>query len=333
MAGPEKVDVLLPEAMHSTTRGQLERHFNLHFLNEAGDEGALLEEVGPRIRAIARGNHATISGDLMARLPALEIVSVFGVGYDGVDLGHLNERGIVLTNTPGVLSEEVADLTIGLLVMTLRELLTAERYLRSGDWARRGKFPPTRGSLRGRKAGILGLGRIGRAIAARLEAMGVPVAYHNRNPVPDVPYRHYANPVELALAVDVLIAVLPGGEATRHLVDRRVLRALGPDGVFLNVGRGSAVDEDALIAALENRTIMAAGLDVYQNEPHIDERFLRLENVVLLPHVGSASMPTHDAMGDLLVRNLRSWFEKGEPLTPVPETPWPPVARTGPVDG
>ncbi len=327
MAGSEKVDVLLPEAIHAHTRQELERHFNLHFLNEASDAEALLDEVGPKIRAVARGNHAPIDARLIGRLPALEIVSVFGVGYDGVDLEHLNERGIVLTNTPGVLSEEVADLTIGLLVMTLRELLTAEKYLRSGGWAKHGKFPPTKGSLRGRKAGILGLGRIGRAIAVRLEVMGVPVAYHNRNPVPDVPYRRYANPVELALAVDVLIAVLPGGEATRHLVDRRVLTALGPNGVFLNIGRGSAVDEDALIAALKNRTILAAGLDVYQNEPHIDERFLELDNVVLLPHVGSASMPTHDAMGDLLVRNLRNYFEAGEPLTPVPETPWPPAAR------
>lgn len=323
MHGSERVDVLLPEAIHATTRRQLERHFNLHFLNEASDAGDLLKAVGPRIRAIARGNHAAITAELMGKLPALEIVSVFGVGYDGIDLGHLKERGIVLTNTPGVLNEEVADLTIGLLVMTLRELLTAERYLRSGGWATNGKFPPTKGSLRGRKAGILGLGRIGRAIATRLEAMGVPVAYHNRNPVPDVPHRHYANPIELALAVDILIAVLPGGSATRHLVDRRVLTALGPNGVFLNVGRGSAVDENALIAALKDRTIMAAGLDVYQNEPHIDERFLELDNVVLLPHVGSASMPTHDAMGDLLVQNLRSYFEKGGPLTAVPETPWP----------
>ncbi|HEX7040294.1 MAG TPA: 2-hydroxyacid dehydrogenase [Trueperaceae bacterium] len=328
MRPASKVDVLLPEAIHPSTRARLESLFELHLLNEASDPEELLGRVGPRIRAVARGGQAAIDRRLMERLPALEIVAVFGVGYDGIDLAYARERGIVVTNTPDVLSEEVADLTIGLLIMTLRELARAERYVRAGDWARLGKFPPTRGSLRGRKAGILGLGRIGRAIARRLEAMGVPVAYHNRRRVPDAPYEYVASAVELAAAVDTLIAVLPGGAATDELVDAAVLRALGPEGVFVNVGRGSTVDEDALIAALRDGTIMAAGLDVFRNEPHVDPRFLGLDNVVLLPHVGSASLPTHDAMGELLVANLRSWFETGEPLTPVPETPWPVADRS-----
>lgn len=320
MATDRRISVLLPEAIHLTTRTELEKRFDTHFLQEASDPDALLAEVGANIRAIARGNHIPIDRDLMARLPSLEIVSVFGVGYDGIDLDYARDRGIAVTNTPGVLSEEVADLTIGLLMMTLRELPRAERYLRSGDWARNGKFLPTRGSLRGRHAGIVGFGRIGSAIARRLVAMGVRVSYHGRRRQADVPHDYYASATELAAAVDTLVAVLPGGEATKHLIDASVLAALGPAGVFINVGRGSSVDEPALIAALQDSTIMSAGLDVFHDEPNIDPRFLELDNVVLLPHVGSASMPTHDAMGQLLVDNLTSWFETGRPLTPVDET-------------
>ena len=320
MTPPERISVLLPEAIHATTRTELEKRFATHFLHEAPDPDALLAAVGPDVRAIARGNHVLIDRALMERLPALEIVSAFGVGYDGIDLEYAVERGIVVTNTPGVLTDEVADFTIGLLLMTLRELPRAERYLRSGDWQRHGKFPPTRGSLRGRHVGIVGLGRIGSAIATRLVAMGVRVSYHGRRRQSDVPYDHYPSAVELAQAVDTLVAVLPGGEGTSRLIDASVLAALGPDGVFINVGRGSSVDEGALIAALSDSTIMAAGLDVFQNEPAIDPRFLELGNVVLLPHVGSASMPTHDAMGQLLIDNLTSWFETGAPLTSVSET-------------
>lgn len=320
MATDQRISVLLPEAIHSTTRAELEKRFDTYFLQEADDPETLLAEVGANVKAIARGNHILIDRDLMARLPSLEIVSVFGVGYDGIDLDYARERGIAVTNTPGVLSEEVADLTIGLLMMTLRELPRAERYLRSGDWVRFGKFLPTKGSLRGRHVGIVGFGRIGSAIARRLVAMGVRVSYHGRRRQADVPHDYYPSVVELAAAVDTLIAVLPGGEATKDLVDASVLAALGPDGVFINVGRGSSVDEPALLTALSDSTIMAAGLDVYHNEPSIDPRFLELDNVVLLPHVGSASMPTQDAMGQLLVDNLISWFETGRPLTPVSET-------------
>lgn len=320
MTTTERIGVLLPEPIHITTRAELERRFDTYFLEEATDPVKFLADVGADIRAIARGNHIRIDRDLMARLPALEIVSAFGVGYDGIDLEYAIERGIVVTNTPGVLSDEVADFAVGLLLMTLRELPRAERYLRSGDWARLGKFPPTRGSLRGRHVGIVGLGRIGRAIATRLVAMGVRVSYHGRRRQLDVPYDHYPSAVELAEAVDTIVAALPGGEGTKNLIDAEVLAALGADGVFVNVGRGSSVDEPALIAALSDSTIMAAGLDVFLNEPNIDPRFNQLENVVLLPHVGSASMPTHDAMGQLLIDNLTSWFETGKALTPVPET-------------
>lgn len=327
--GPTGVAILLPEAMHPTTLDALQRRFTVHSLHHAHDRDELLDAVGGQVRAIARGNHAYIGADLMERLPNLEIVSVFGVGYDGIDMEHVRQRGLVVTNTPGVLDDEVADFTIALLIMTLRELPRAERYLRSGDWRRLGKLAPTPGSLRGRTVGVLGLGRIGRAVARRLEALGVGVAYHSRHRRPDVAYDYYPSALELAAAVDTLIAVLPGGPATARLVDAAVLAALGPSGVFVNVGRGSTVDEAALLDALEKRSILAAGLDVYQNEPDIDPRFMALDNAVLLPHVGSASQPTHDAMGRLLVSNLVSWFREGTPLTPVAETPWPAAGAVG----
>lgn len=318
-----RIDILLPEKIFPGTRRTLEAEFAAHFLQEAPDRERLLAEVGPRIRAVARGNHVPIDRALLDRLPALELIAVFGAGYDGVDVGLAAERGIIVTNTPDVLNEEVADFTIGLLMMTVRELLRAERYLRDGTWKARGQFAPTVGSLRDRTVGMVGLGRIGHAIARRLEAMRVPVVYHARHARPDVAWRHYPSLHDMAEAVDTLIVAVPGGAATRHLVDADAIAALGPRGVIVNIGRGSAIDEKALIEALRTHAIQAAGLYVYTSEPDIDPAFLDLDNVVLLPHTGSASQYTHGAMGQLLVDNLKSWFETGRPLTPVPETPWP----------
>lgn len=274
-----------------------------------------------RIRAIATRGHRRVDDDLMARLPHLEIVSNFGVGYDTVDAAAAARRGVVVTNTPDVLNEEVADLTLGLLLATIRRLPQADRFVRAGAWTK-GAFPlsPT---LRGRTAGILGMGRIGRAIARRLEAFGVEVAYHTRRPQPDVRYRHHAALIDMARAVDVLVVIVPGGDQTRHLVNADVLAALGPDGVLVNVARGSVVDEAALLAALEAGTILAAGLDVFENEPHVPEAFFALDNVVLLPHLGSATHHTRGAMGQLVVDNILGWFDGRGPLTPVAETPWP----------
>ena len=318
-----KIAVLLPENINPPTRRKLEAMYETHFLQEAADRDQLLADIGGNVRALARGNHIQIGRPLIERLENLEIIATFGVGYDGIDLDCARARGIVVTNTPDVLNEEVADYAIGLLIMTLRDLIKAEHYLRDGLWKSRGPFPPTPGSLRGRTVGIVGLGRIGEAIARRLDAMKVPVVYHGRNRRTDVPYTYYPDLREMAAAVDTLIVVVPGGEQTRKLVDARVLEALGSRGVLINIGRGSAVDEPALIAALRSHTIQAAGLDVYADEPNVPETMLELENIVLLPHVGSASMYTHEAMGQLLIDNLRSWFEQGKPLTPVPETPWP----------
>ncbi len=223
-----------------------------------------------------------------------------------------------------MLTEEVADTTLGLLLMTARELSAAERHLRAGKWASEGPYPLTRATMRDRTVGIVGLGRIGIAIARRLDAMQVPVVYHNRRKRDDVSYRHFPDLTEMAKAVDTMIVVLPGGGETANLIDADILKALGPRGILVNIGRGSAVDEPALIAALKDGTIMAAGLDVFAGEPNVPAELMALPNAVLLPHVGSASIHTRDAMGQLCVDNLLSWFTAGKPLTPVPETPWKP---------
>jgi lactate dehydrogenase-like 2-hydroxyacid dehydrogenase len=296
--------------------------FTLHQLKAATDSEALLADVGPRIRGLVRGGHAQIDRALIERLPQLEIIASFGVGYDGIDVGAAAEHGVVVTNTPDVLTEEVADTALGLLLMTVRELSAAEQYLRAGRWLTEGPYRLS-ASLRDRTVGIVGLGRIGIAIARRLDAMNVGVVYHSRRPRSDAPYRHYADLRAMAADVDVLLVIVPGTDATRHLIDASVLEALGPEGILINVGRGSVVDEAALVSALQDGRIRAAGLDVFANEPNVPQELIALPNAVLLPHVGSASVHTRNAMGQLVVDNLKSWFHEGKPLTPVPETPWP----------
>jgi lactate dehydrogenase-like 2-hydroxyacid dehydrogenase len=273
------------------------------------------------VRGVARGGHADLDAALMRRMPRLEIVANFGVGYDGIDLAYAAANGIVVTNTPDVLTEEVADTALGLMLMAVRELSAAERHLRAGSWRER-PYRLTPGTMRDRTVGILGLGRIGLAIARRLDAMQVPVVYFSRK-ARDVPYRHYADLAHMAADVDTLMMVLPGTEATRNIVDAAILKALGPRGVVINIGRGVSLDENALAAALKDGTIMAAGLDVFADEPNVPADLLALPNAVLLPHVGSASIHTRDAMGQLVVDNLAGWFDRRTPLTPVPETPWP----------
>jgi lactate dehydrogenase-like 2-hydroxyacid dehydrogenase len=327
MAG-DKADVLMMEEMAPLTIEGIGKAFTLHKLWEAPDRDRFIGELAPRLRAIAAGGpvHDRVGADLMAKLPKLEIISSFGVGYDHVDAKWAGEHGIVVTNTPDVLNEEVADTALGLLLCTVRELPQAERYLRAGKWVNGVEYRLT-ASLRGRRAGVVGLGRIGKAIARRLEAFGLPVAYHGRNAQPGVPYRHYPGLIEMARDVDVLIVITPGGAATRHLINAKVLEALGPNGIFINVSRGSVVDQDALIAALKARKILSAGLDVYANEPNVPPELLAMDNVVLFPHVGSGSVPTRDAMNQLVIDNLIAWAAGKRPLTPVPETPWPPKRK------
>jgi lactate dehydrogenase-like 2-hydroxyacid dehydrogenase len=261
-----------------------------------------------------------VGAALIDALPRLEIIANFGVGYDGVDTARAAAKGIMVTNPPDVLTEEVADTALGLLINAVRELPQAEKWLRAGRWLKEGAYPLTGATLRGRRAGIFGLGRIGKAIAQRLEALGMTVAYYNRNPVEGSTYAYYPSLVELAMTVDTLICVAPGGKGTEKAVNAEVLKALGPAGVFVNVGRGSSVDEDALAAALESGTIRAAGLDVFADEPNVPQRLLDAPNTCLLPHVGSASVHTRDAMADLQVDNLVSWFAEGKAITPVSET-------------
>jgi lactate dehydrogenase-like 2-hydroxyacid dehydrogenase len=313
-------EILMTGPMMPMIVEQIDKAFTLHKLFEAGDQAKLLAEIGPRVRGIAAGGHARIDGALFDKLPKLEIVSNFGVGYDNIDAAEAARRGIVVTNTPDVLTEEVADTALGLILCTLRQLPQAERYLRAGKWLER-SFPLSN-TLRGRKAGILGLGRIGKAIAKRLEAFGVPVSYHGRSPQPDAGYPYFASLVEMAKAVDLLVVVTPGGAGTRHLVDAEVLKALGPEGVVINVARGSVIDEKALIEALKNRTILSAGLDVFEDEPHVPAELIAMDHVVLLPHVGSGSVHTRNAMGQLVVDNLLDWFAGKGPRSPVAETPW-----------
>jgi lactate dehydrogenase-like 2-hydroxyacid dehydrogenase len=292
----------------------------LHRAFAAPDADAFINSIASKVRAIAAvAGHGPVDGKIMARFPKLEIVSSFGVGYDHIDARWAGEHGIVITNTPDVLNEEVADTALGLLLCTVRRMPQAERYLRSGQWEKHGDYQLTP-SLRDRTVGIVGMGRIGKAIARRLDAMKVPVVYHTRRPT-DVPYKHYPNIVDMARDVDVIIVITPGGAATKNLVNAEVLKALGPQGILINVARGSVVDEDALIKALRDKTILSAGLDVFANEPKVPEALIDMDNVVLLPHVGSASHATRRAMDELVANNIISWFSGKGALTPVPETP------------
>ena len=319
----EKVEILTAGSLPDKTVKALAEAFTSHRANGHGEVDAAIARFAGAIRGVARGGHLGIDRDFIDRLPKLEIIANFGVGYDGIDLAHCAARGIVVTNTPDVLTEEVADTALGLLLMTVRELSAAERHLRAGKWEREGNYRLTKATMRDRTVGIAGLGRIGLAIARRLDAMGVPVAYHTRSEKGGLPYRYYADLEAMAADVDTLVSVLPGTAATRGAINASVLKALGPEGIFINIGRGTTVDDAALIEALRTGTIHAAGLDVFTDEPHVPAALMALDNVVLLPHVGSGSVYTRDAMGQLVVDNLTSWFAEGRPVTPVPETPWP----------
>jgi lactate dehydrogenase-like 2-hydroxyacid dehydrogenase len=248
-------------------------------------------------------------------------VASFGVGYDHIDAKWAGEHGIVVTNTPDVLNEEVADTALGLLLATVRELPQSERYLRAGKWPQ-APYRLSPATLRDRTVGIVGMGRIGQAIARRLEAFGVPMVYHSRNPQNGVAYKHYPNIVEMARDVDTLMLILPGGAATKNIVNAEVLKALGPNGIVINMARGSVIDEPALIKALQDKTILSAGLDVFVDEPQVPAELIAMENVVLFPHVGSASVWTRNKMDQLVVDNLLAWGDGKPPLTPVIETPF-----------
>lgn len=319
-AGSGKIDLLIYGPRKPVVDNGFSERFVRHNMESKDDLDGLSPDVAARIRGIAVTGLRPTDATVLSRFPKLEIVSSFGVGYDHVDSAHARERDIVVTNTPDVLTEEVADTTIGLLTATLREFVKADRYLRSGLWTTQ-DYPLSVGSLRDRKVGMVGMGRIGQAIARRLDAARVPVVYHSRNPAAGVSHQHYPSLIEMATAVDTLIVITPGGAATANLINADVMKALGPRGVIINMARGSVIDEPALIAALKSGTILAAGLDVYAREPQVPDELKAMQNVVLLPHIGSASLVTRNAMDQLVVDNLKAWFSGKPPLTPIAETP------------
>src|SRR5580658_9690532 len=316
----KSLDVLMPVEGMGLIGDLIGARLPLHRLWLEPNPDVWLAKWAPRVRAIALAGHVWADEAYLSRFPNLEIISSFGVGYDHIDAKAAARLGIIATNTPGVLDDEVADTALGLVLMAVRQLPQAERYLRAGLWPK-GAYPLTP-SLRDRTVGIIGLGRIGKAIAQRVSAFGLDVVYHGRHPQADVAYGYYPSLVDMAKASDVLIVVAPGGPATRHIINAEILEALGPDGVLINVARGSLVDEKALIEALRSGKILAAGLDVFENEPSVPQELIALDNAVLLPHVGSASVKTRRAMAQCVVDNLFAWADGKPPLTPVPETPW-----------
>ncbi|MBT1159783.1 2-hydroxyacid dehydrogenase [Aminobacter anthyllidis] len=310
--------ILIPGLMHPHVTERLKSAFPLIHL-ASGDPALLTEEMKAEVRGIA--SMGRVDAAFIDALPNLEIIANFGVGYDAVDARHAGLRGIMVTNTPDVLTEEVADTAVGLLINTVRELPRAEAWLRDGRWVGEGGYRLTPGTLRGRRVGILGMGRIGLAIARRLEAFGLPVAYHNRRRVEGLAYDYYPTLKELAVAVDTLVSVAPATPQTEKIVNAGIFAALGANGVFVNVGRGATVDEAALVDALSNGTILAAGLDVFADEPNVPQALINLPNASLLPHVASATVHTRQAMADLAADNIFAWFsDQRRALTPVPET-------------
>ncbi len=292
---------------------ELAADFTLHRPEKL--DSAALARLGPLVRGIVTPGGGQVDKALIDALPKLELIACFGVGTDQVDSVHAASRGILVTNTPDVLTDEVADLALGLLLATVRRIAAGDRHVRAGKWPS-GGFPLV-DSLIGKKVGIIGLGRIGSAIARRAEAFGLQIAYHNRNQRSDTAYRYYADLRSLARDSDILMIVTPGGPETRHLVDAAVLEALGPKGYLINIGRGSNVDEAALIAALAGGRLAGAGLDVFEKEPHVPEALRAMENVVLQPHMGSATPNTRKAMADLVIANVRAHFAGRPVLTPL----------------
>jgi lactate dehydrogenase-like 2-hydroxyacid dehydrogenase len=310
-----KPEIIVTGRLFQRTQDALDQSFTCHKLYEATDRAAFLRQHAPKVRALATFGPAGADAALMDQLPKLEIISNFGVGVDAIDLEAAKKRKVIVTNTPDVLNDCVADTAMALVLATLRRFPQAEIYLRAGQWATRGAYPLTT-SLGGKTLGVLGLGRIGEAIAKRAEAFGMKIRYHNRSRK-QVAWPYEPNVLALAKNSDVLLIAAPGGPETARIVNAQVLDALGPQGYVVNIARGSLVDEAALLRYLREGRIAGAGLDVFDNEPRIDPAWFAVENAVLVPHVGSATVETRTAMGALQVENLRLHFA-GKPVkTPV----------------
>ena len=306
-----KNEIIVTTKIYAPTQARLDQEFACHRLHEAPDRAAFLRQHAPKVRALATFGPAGADAALMDALPELEIISNFGVGVDAIDLDAAKQRRIIVTNTPDVLNDCVADTAMALTVNVMRRFPQAEGYLRAGSWAAKGAYPLTT-SLGGKTMGILGLGRIGEAIARRAQAFGMKIRYHNRRKK-DVAYPYDGDAVALAKNSAVLVIVTPGGPETEKLVGAKVLDALGPQGYLVNIARGSVVDEPVLLRYLREKKIAGAGLDVFADEPRVPTEFFALENAVLLPHVGSATVETRTAMGNLQVDNLVAHFA-GKPV-------------------
>ena len=291
--------------------------WDVAFFEDHPDLAAFIAARGPEVRGLMPKSHLHIDDAFMGQFPNLGIISNFGVGYDSIDASAAAKRGIIVSHTPDVLNDEVANTAIMLFLGVHREIVAHDAYLRAGRWQSEGAAPLTRG-IAGQKVGILGMGRIGQAIAQKLSVFDVDVLYHTRSQK-DVPYAYVDTLVGLANAVDTMIVITPGGPSTDKIVNADVLDALGPRGCLINIARGSVVDEPALVEALISGRLGSAGLDVFAEEPNVPAELIDLENVILLPHVGSATRETRIAMGDLVCENLDSWLRTGKAIKPVPE--------------
>lgn len=311
-----KVDVIQTVPMPAFAADRLAELFTVHHPWQADDADRFYGDVRDKVRGVATSGPGPLDRAFMDKLPKLEIIANFAVGVDAVDLDAAREKKIIVTNTPDVLTDCVADFAMGMVIAVMRRVAEGDRYVRAGRWATKGDLTLAT-SLRGKTLGIIGLGRIGKAVARRAEAFGMTIAYHGRNPQADVDYAYHAAPAALAAASDCLALTCPGGPGTYHLVDAAVLRALGPKSFLVNAARGSVVHEAALIEALTDGVIAGAALDVFADEPHVPEALFDLDNVVLQPHQASATYETRKAMGDLMIDNLVAHFAGDPPLTPV----------------
>lgn len=292
--------------------------FNITNAKDISDDVTYWEEKATEVVAIVMTGHGNLSDDLMAKLPALKIISSFGVGYDSIDAVSAAKRGIVVSHTPNVLNADVSNTAIMLMLAVSRSLVVDDAYLRAGRWLKDGAAP-LRQSMDGRKVGIVGLGRIGLEIGRKLEAFDMDISYHTRSKKNGAAYRYYPNLIEMAKDVDFMVVITPGGAATDKLISRDVMNALGKNGTLINIARGTVVDEAEMVKALQDGRLGGAGLDVYEAEPKVPEALFALDNVVLLPHVGSATIGTRQAMSDLVIENLFSFFDTGKAVAPVPE--------------
>jgi lactate dehydrogenase-like 2-hydroxyacid dehydrogenase len=313
----ESIGVLMTCPMNTYLEEELTKKFTLLKLWTASpDKTQFIETHKNTIRAVVGNSFVGADVELIESLPKLEIVSSFSVGLDKVDLVKCKEKGIRVTNTPDVLTDDVADLAIGLILAVLRRLCESDRYVRDGKWKTKGDFRLTT-KFTGKSVGIIGLGRIGTSIATRAEAFSCPISYYSRTQKTDVNYKYYPTVLELASNSQILIVACPLTEETRHIINREVINALGPKGVLINIGRGPHVDEPELVSALLEGRLGGAGIDVFENEPHVPEELFGLENVVLLPHVGSGTVETRQDMADLVIGNLEAHFLNKPLLTPV----------------